>query len=587
MCCVSGGVGTTPKWSTLGNIAVTSITGTANEINPVALSTGAVTLSLSNTLVAPGTFEASTSVQDDALSTAGIVTNTGAGLLGTVAEVPVANGGTGAALSLATGDLITASSSTAFTNLADVATGSVLVSGGVGTTPKWSTLGNIAVTSITGTANEINPVALSTGAVTLSLSNTLVAPGTFEASTSVQDDALSTAGIVTNTGAGLLGTVAEVPVANGGTGAALSLATGDLITASSSTAFTNLADVATGSVLVSGGVGSSPSWSSLGNIAVTSITGTANEINPVALSTGAVTLSLPTTLVAPGTFEATTSMQDDGLTTAGIVTNTAGGALGTETLVPLANGGTDADLSGQGGPHEVLEQFTNGGAVTVAQLANTDITGLGTMSTQDADAVAITGGSITGTTISGSTGSFTTLTSTGNSTIGTAASTTNTFGNGGNANNSIGDGGSAKNSFGSVGGSITNSFGDGASAINTFGTGASATNTIGSTVTSSTTILGGTTVGINNSGHGPTSIGNASGGVTIQGTNWGVNDATGTATLGGSSQAGSLALTDGAGNTYALQAATGGSFSPTFLLPTETGPGPYTLATADQIPGRE
>ena len=53
-------------------------------------------------------------------------------------------------------------------------------------------------------------------------------------------------------------------------------------------------------------------------------------------------------------------------------------------------------------------QLTSLSAQAIA-IANTQVSGLGTMSTQNANAIAVTGGSITGTTISGSTGSFTTL----------------------------------------------------------------------------------------------------------------------------------------------------------------------------------
>lgn len=45
--------------------------------------------------------------------------------------------------------------------------------------------------------------------------------------------------------------------------------------------------------------------------------------------------------------------------------------------VGLAQGGTNADLSATGGASQVLKQATAGGAVTVAQLATTDISGLG------------------------------------------------------------------------------------------------------------------------------------------------------------------------------------------------------------------
>jgi hypothetical protein len=63
-------------------------------------------------------------------------------------------------------------------------------------------------------------------------------------------------------------------------------------------------------------------------------------------------------------------------------------------------------------------------------LSNTDISGLGTMSTQNANSVAITGGTINGTTIgatTASTGIFTTLTINDNSTFGTSNSDTINF----------------------------------------------------------------------------------------------------------------------------------------------------------------
>ena len=67
------------------------------------------------------------------------------------------------------------------------------------------------------------------------------------------------------------------------------------------------------------------------------------------------------------------------------------------------------------------------GAIT---LSNTDISGLGTMSTQNANSVAITGGTINGTTIgatTASTGRFTTLTINDNSTFGSSNTDTVTF----------------------------------------------------------------------------------------------------------------------------------------------------------------
>src|ERR1039458_2947928 len=56
------------------------------------------------------------------------------------------------------------------------------------------------------------------------------------------------------------------------------------------------------------------------------------------------------------------------------VNNGAGGFAG-ETLLPLANGGTDANLSLTGGTSYVLRQSSVGAAITVGQLSYSDITG--------------------------------------------------------------------------------------------------------------------------------------------------------------------------------------------------------------------
>ena len=109
------------------------------------------------------------------------------------------NGGTGQS-SYAIGDIIYASGTSTLSKLADVATGNALISGGVSTAPSW---GKIDVTThITGT----------------------------------------------------------LPFANGGFGFSTAT-TGDLFYASGTNTPGKLADVATGSVLVSGGVGAAPSYS--------------------------------------------------------------------------------------------------------------------------------------------------------------------------------------------------------------------------------------------------------------------------------------------------------------------------------------
>lgn len=73
------------------------------------------------------------------------------------------NGGTGLA-SYAVGDLLYASGATTLSKLADVATGSVLVSGGVTTAPAWSTAPTFAGTNLTGTAASLTAGHVTTNA---------------------------------------------------------------------------------------------------------------------------------------------------------------------------------------------------------------------------------------------------------------------------------------------------------------------------------------------------------------------------------------------------------------------------------------
>ena len=94
-----------------------------------------------------------------------------------------------------------------------------------------------------------------------------------------------------------------LPVAGGGTGLT-TLAIGDLLQANSTSSFARLAAVATGNVLISGGVGVASSWGKVG-----------------------------------------------------LTTHVSG-------ILPLANGGTNSDLSATGGASQFLRQNTSGGAVT-------------------------------------------------------------------------------------------------------------------------------------------------------------------------------------------------------------------------------
>jgi hypothetical protein len=226
-------------------------------------------------------------ITDSALTVAGIVTNTSAGLLGTVATVPVTSGGTGVTTSTGTGNTVLSASptltgvpttttaavdtnttqiaSTAFV-LAQAGSATPVVDGtaAVGTSTRFArqdhvhptdtTRAPLASPALTGTpttttaavdtnttqiastafvlaqAGSATPVVDGTAAVGTSTrfarqdhvhptdtSRAAVAGQTFTgaiAAPNITDSALTVAGIVTNTSAGLLGTVATVPTTN-------------------------------------------------------------------------------------------------------------------------------------------------------------------------------------------------------------------------------------------------------------------------------------------------------------------------------------------------------------------------------------
>ena len=71
--------------------------------------------------------------------------------------------------------------------------------------------------------------------------------------------------------------------------------------------------------------------------------------------------------------------------------NNGSGGFGGETLLPLANGGTDANLSLTGGTSYVLRQSSVGAAITVGQLGYSELTGLPSLAF-----LPLAGGTMTG-----------------------------------------------------------------------------------------------------------------------------------------------------------------------------------------------
>lgn len=188
------------------------------------------------------------------------------------------SGGTGQS-SYAVGDLLFASTTTALSKLAGVATGNALISGGVGVAPSYGKIG--LTTHVSGTlpvANGGTGVTSSTGtgSTVLSTSPTLVTP------------VLGTPTSVTLTNATGLplstGVTGTLPVANGGTGAT-TLTANNVILGNGTSAVQFVAPGTNGNVLTSNGT----TWVS--SAAGASLTGTTQSTSPfkTALGSGAGT----------------------------------------------------------------------------------------------------------------------------------------------------------------------------------------------------------------------------------------------------------------------------------------------------------
>ena len=250
----------------------------------------------------------------------------------------VTSGGTGLTTIPTNGQLLIGNG-TGYT-LNTLATGSgISVANGVGTITVENTgvLSNLAGSGIS--------VSSPTGNVTISNTGVL----SFSGGTTGLTPAVATTGNITL--AGIL------IAANGGTGFG-SYAVGDLLYANTTTTLAKLADVATGNALISGGVTTAPSWGKIG--LTTHVSGVLPTAN------GGTNLS--------------------SFTSGGAVYATSTTALTTGTL-PVGSGGSGATsltgyLYGNG-----TSPFT-----ASATIPNTDITGLGTMSTQN---IGVSGSFIT------------------------------------------------------------------------------------------------------------------------------------------------------------------------------------------------
>jgi len=142
-----------------------------------------------------------------------------------------------------------------------------------------------------------------TGKMSMSLSQNL------QTSASPTFEALTTSGNLTVNGNIVSGTWAATTIAanRGGTGLT-SYAVGDIIYASASTTLAKLAGVATGNALISGGVGTAPSWGKIGlTTHVSGTLGVANGGTGVTASTGSASVVLSNSPALTGTPTAPTA----------------------------------------------------------------------------------------------------------------------------------------------------------------------------------------------------------------------------------------------------------------------------------------
>jgi hypothetical protein len=220
-------------------------------------------------------------------------TGTAAGLSTTLA---IGSGGTGQTTAGAafnalspittTGDLILGNGANSATRLAIGANGYLLTSNG--TTATWVAAPATGVTSFAAGTTGLTPATATTGAVTLAGTLALANGGSGQTTaqlgmnafagavtsgsylrgngTNVVMNTIQVADVptlnqnTTGTAANVTGVVAAV---NGGTGQSV-YAVGDIVYASTTTALSKLADVATGNALISGGVGVAPSYGKIG-----------------------------------------------------------------------------------------------------------------------------------------------------------------------------------------------------------------------------------------------------------------------------------------------------------------------------------
>ena len=231
---------------------------------------------------------------------------------GVTGTLPVGNGGTGLT-SYTVGDLLYASGTTTLSRLADVATGNVLLSGGIGVAPSW---GQVSLTT----------------AVT-----------------------------------GIL------PIANGGTNGS-STPTAGAVAYGTGTAYGFTAAGTSGQVLTSQG-SSSPIWSTLSSVAVTTLSFGTTGLTPSSPTTGAITVSGTLNVANGGTGVTTTPT--NGQLLIGNGTGYTVAALNATTGISISTGSGSISIGNSGVTSAVAGTgISVSGATGAVTITNSGVTSL-------------------------------------------------------------------------------------------------------------------------------------------------------------------------------------------------------------------